>query len=162
MVEAADLYMDFLEGLNPQQQQAVRHVEGPLLILAGAGSGKTRVVTHRISHLVADHGVIPERILAVTFTNKAAKEMKERVGKLLAGKLPPGRLPYVFTFHSFCVRLLRRDGSPLAQWRPGFTREFLIYDADDQLALLKGLFREHSLDDKALPPRNVLAAISRA
>ena len=162
MVEAADLHMDFLEGLNPQQQQAVRHVEGPLLILAGAGSGKTRVVTHRISHLVADHGVTPERILAVTFTNKAAKEMKERVGKLLAGKLPPGRLPYVFTFHSFCVRLLRRDGSPLAQWRPGFTREFLIYDADDQLALLKGLFREHSLDDKALPPRNVLAAISGA
>ncbi len=156
------IHMDFLSGLNPQQQQAVRHVEGPLLILAGAGSGKTRVVTHRISHLVAHHGVTPERILAVTFTNKAAAEMKERVGKLLAGTLPPGRLPFVFTFHSFCVRMLRRDGMPLAEWRPGFTREFLIYDDDDQLALLKGLYKEHTIDDKALPPRNVLSAISGA
>jgi DNA helicase-2/ATP-dependent DNA helicase PcrA len=154
--------MDFLEGLNPQQQQAVRHVEGPLLILAGAGSGKTRVVTHRISHLVAHHNVTPERILAVTFTNKAAAEMKERVAKLLAGKLPPGRAPYVFTFHSFCVRLLRRDGPPIAEWRPGFTREFLIYDDDDQLSLLKSLYKEHSIDDKALPPRSVLSAISAA
>ena len=154
--------MDFLEGLNPQQQQAVRHVTGPLLILAGAGSGKTRVVTHRISHLVADHNVVPERILAVTFTNKAAAEMKERVSKLLAGKLPPGRGPYVFTFHSFCVRLLRRDGAPLAEWRPGFTREFLIYDDDDQLSLLKSLYKEHNIDDKAMPPRNVLSAISAA
>jgi DNA helicase-2/ATP-dependent DNA helicase PcrA len=154
--------MNFLDGLNPQQQQAVRHTEGPLLILAGAGSGKTRVVTHRISHLVDHHAVTPERILAVTFTNKAAAEMKERVAKLLAGKLPPGRLPYVFTFHSFCVRLLRRDGAPLAEWRPGFTREFLIYDDDDQLSLLKSLYKEHSIDDKAMPPRNVLSAISGA
>ena len=154
--------MDFLTGLNPPQQQAVLHAEGPLLILAGAGSGKTRVVTHRISHLVANRAVTPERILAVTFTNKAAKEMKDRVARLLAGQLAPGRSPYVFTFHSFCVRLLRRDGSPLAEWRPGFTREFLIYDDDDQVSLLKSLYRQHELDDKAMPPRSVLSAISAA
>jgi DNA helicase-2/ATP-dependent DNA helicase PcrA len=160
--ESLPIHMNFLDGLNPQQQQAVRHTEGPLLILAGAGSGKTRVVTHRISHLVDHHKVTPERILAVTFTNKAAAEMKERVAKLLAGKLPPGRSPYVFTFHSFCVRLLRRDGTPLSEWRPGFTREFLIYDDDDQLSLLKSLYKEHRIDDKAMPPRNVLSAISGA
>ena len=152
--------MDYTDGLNPQQQQAVLHVEGPLLILAGAGSGKTRVVTHRVSHLVSNHGVMPERILAVTFTNKAAAEMKARVATLLSG--PPGRGPSVSTFHSFCVRLLRRDGLPLAEWRPGFNREFLIYDDDDQVSLLKSLYREHNLDDKAMPPRNVLSAISAA
>ncbi|MFN7924305.1 MAG: 3'-5' exonuclease [Bryobacteraceae bacterium] len=154
--------MDFLSGLNPQQQQAVAHVEGPLLILAGAGSGKTRVVTHRISHLVSNYGVVPESILAVTFTNKAAAEMRERIAKLLAGSLPPGRGPVLSTFHSFCVRLLRRDGMPLAEFRPGFTRNFLIYDDDDQLSLLKSLYKAKSIDDKQLPPRRVLAAISAA
>ncbi len=153
--------MDFLAGLNSPQREAVAHVRGPLLILAGAGSGKTRVVTHRIGHLIQDHGVAPESVLAVTFTNKAASEMRERISRLV-GSLPPGRGPLLSTFHSFCVRLLRRDGAPLAQIRPGFTREFVIYDDDDQLALLKSLYREHNVDDKALPPRNVLSAISSA
>jgi DNA helicase-2/ATP-dependent DNA helicase PcrA len=152
--------MDFTAGLNPQQQEAVAHVHGPLLILAGAGSGKTRVVTHRISHLIAEHRVGPERILAVTFTNKAAKEMRDRIGSLLGAHLPPGRGPEIATFHSFCVRLLRRDGSPLAQFRPSFTRQFLIYDDDDQLSMLKSLYKHHGIDDKALPPRSVLSAIS--
>ncbi|MEZ5403517.1 MAG: UvrD-helicase domain-containing protein [Bryobacteraceae bacterium] len=146
--------------MNPQQQQAVEHVHGPLLILAGAGSGKTRVVTHRISHLIASHNVAPERILAVTFTNKAAAEMRARIGGLLGSHVPPGRGPEVSTFHSFCVRLLRRDGAPLAQVRPSFTRQFLIYDDDDQLSLLKSLYKQHGIDDKALPPRSVLSAIS--
>jgi len=154
--------MDFLSGLNPQQQQAVAHVEGPLLILAGAGSGKTRVVTHRISHLISNHQVSPESILAVTFTNKAAAEMRERVQKLLQGSVPPGRGPNLFTFHSFCVRLLRRDGAALADLRPGFNRQFLIYDDDDQLALLKSLYRQYDIDDKALPPRQLLSLISAA
>ncbi|MEZ5351589.1 MAG: UvrD-helicase domain-containing protein [Bryobacteraceae bacterium] len=152
--------MDFTAGLNPQQQQAVAHVHGPLLILAGAGSGKTRVVTHRISHLIAAHRVSPERILAVTFTNKAAAEMRDRISSLLGDSLVPGRRPDVSTFHSFCVRLLRRDGAPLAQFRPSFTRQFLIYDDDDQLTLLKSLYKQHAIDDKALPPRSVLSAIS--
>jgi DNA helicase-2/ATP-dependent DNA helicase PcrA len=153
--------MDFLAGLNPPQREAVAHVRGPLLILAGAGSGKTRVITHRIGHLIQDHAVTPESILAVTFTNKAAAEMRERIARLLGG-LPPGRGPNLFTFHSFCVRLLRRDGAPLAAFRPSFTRQFLIYDDDDQLALLKSLYRQHNIDDKALPPRNVLSTISSA
>jgi DNA helicase-2/ATP-dependent DNA helicase PcrA len=154
--------MDLFSGLNPPQQEAVRHTEGPVLILAGAGSGKTRVITHRITNLIRNHDVAPESILAVTFTNKAAGEMRERVGRLLGSTLAPGRGPRLFTFHSFCVSLLRRDGSPLADFRPNFTREFLIYDDDDQMAVLKGLFRQHEIDDKALPPRSVLAAISGA
>lgn len=154
--------MSLLSGLNPPQQEAVLHTEGPLLILAGAGSGKTRVVTHRIINLIRNHGVVPESILAVTFTNKAAGEMRERVGKMLESDLPPGRGPRLFTFHSFCVRLLRQDGSPLADFRPNFTRQFLIYDDDDQLALLKSLYKQHEIDDKAMPVRSVLSAISAA
>ncbi|MCC6591475.1 MAG: UvrD-helicase domain-containing protein [Bryobacterales bacterium] len=154
--------MDFISGLNPQQQEAVAHVDGPLLILAGAGSGKTRVVTHRISHLISNHGVAPESILAVTFTNKAASEMRDRVAKLLKGAVAPGRGPNLFTFHSFCVRLLRRDGSPLADLRPGFTRQFLIYDDDDQLTLLKSLYKRYEIDDKVIPPRQLLSLISAA
>ena len=154
--------MDFTSGLNPPQQEAVLHAHGPLLILAGAGSGKTKVVTHRISHLISNHGVPPEAILAVTFTNKAAREMRERVAGLLAGSLPPGRGPVLSTFHSFCVRLLRRDGPPLAQIRPNFTRDFLIYDDDDQIALLKSIFKQHSIDEKALPVRSVLSVIGQA
>ena len=154
--------MDLLSGLNPPQQEAVRHIRGPLLILAGAGSGKTRVVTHRISHLIRDHNVRADSILAVTFTNKAAAEMRDRVASLLGDYLPPKRGPILSTFHSFCVQLLRRDGAALAELRPGFTRQFLIYDDDDQLALLKSIYKRHDLDDKALPPRGVLAAISTA
>src|ERR1700676_1159471 len=105
--------MDFLQGLNPQQRDAVAQTEGPLLILAGAGSGKTRVMTHRIARIVRDLRVPPSSVLAVTFTNKAAEEMRNRVGSLLEGSGLTSS-PNVFTFHSFCVRVLRRDGAPLA------------------------------------------------
>ncbi len=139
--------VDFLAGLNPQQKEAVAHVEGPLLLLAGAGSGKTRVITHRIAHLVDAHRVPGPSILAVTFTNKAAGEMRDRVGALLGGESTM-RLPLVATFHSFCVRLLRRDGKALADIRPGFTPRFNIYDDDDQLAVIKSIFKALGLDEK--------------
>src|SRR5947199_5771558 len=122
--------MDFLAGLNPQQRAAAEHVEGPLLLLAGAGSGKTRVITHRIAHLVEAHRGPGPSILAVTFTNKAADEMRERVLHLLGG-VDQKIAPVVSTFHSFCVRMLRRDGTRLADIRPGFNRGFTIYDDDD-------------------------------
>src|SRR5262245_34083307 len=118
--------MDFLKGLNAEQREAVAHSEGPLLILAGAGSGKTRVITHRIAHIISTKRVPPHSVLAVTFTNKAAGEMRERVSALL-GDMAKESSPSVSTFHSFCVRLLRRDGEPLSKIRPGFTRRFTIY-----------------------------------
>src|SRR6266849_7631700 len=111
--------MDFLEGLNPRQREAAEHIEGPLLILAGAGSGKTRVLTRRMAHLISAHRVPGWAILAVTFTNKAAGEMRERVRSLV--QADAGNAPMVATFHSFCVRLLRREGASLAAIRPGFT-----------------------------------------
>ena len=156
--------MDFLQGLNPQQREAVACTQGPLLILAGAGSGKTRVITHRIAHLITAKRVPPSAILAVTFTNKAAKEMRERVHTLIGARDDGDRLstPRLFTFHSFCVRLLRADGDPLAQIRPGFTRRFSIYDDDDQLALVKAAFKTFGLDEKELPYRSVLSRISHA
>jgi DNA helicase-2/ATP-dependent DNA helicase PcrA len=153
--------MDFLSGLNPRQKEAVCHVEGPLLILAGAGSGKTRVITHRIAHLIDNHGVYGPSIVAVTFTNKAAGEMRERVLKLLAGRISDAG-PLVSTFHSFCVRLLRRDGESLARLRPGFTRDFQIYDADDQVVLLKQIYKKLGLDDKFMQHRAALSRISHA
>src|ERR1700719_4308959 len=153
--------MDFLEGLNPQQQAAVAHTEGPLLILAGAGSGKTRVITHRIAHLISQHHIPPSAILAVTFTNKAASEMRARVARLLEGENLTSS-PNLSTFHSFCVRLFRRDGDPLAQIRPGFTHRFSIYDDEDQLAIVKAAFRHLGLDEKFMQYRAVLSRISHA
>jgi DNA helicase-2/ATP-dependent DNA helicase PcrA len=149
--------MDFLQGLNPQQQAAASHVEGPLLLLAGAGSGKTRVITHRMAHLMREHRVPGPCILAVTFTNKAAEEMRTRVNNLLGGARDG---PLVSTFHSFCVRLLRRDGASLAEIRNGFTRQFTIYDADDQVAVIKSIFRGMSLDEKFMQYRAVCSWIS--
>jgi DNA helicase-2/ATP-dependent DNA helicase PcrA len=154
--------MDFLQGLNPQQREAVAHTEGPLLILAGAGSGKTRVITHRIAHIVAAKHVPPAAILAVTFTNKAAAEMRTRVKSLLAG-IPLNSDPRLSTFHSFCVRLLRRDGDPLASIRPGFTRQFTIYDDDDQLAIIKAAYKRIGLDEKEfMQHRAALSRLSHA
>ncbi len=151
--------MDFLQGLNPQQKAAVAHVEGPLLLLAGAGSGKTRVITHRIAHLVEAHRIPGPCILAVTFTNKAAEEMRQRVNSLLGAA--GGRSgPLVSTFHSFCVRLLRRDGERLADIRPGFNRNFTIYDGDDQVSLLKSIYRALGLDEKFMPYRAACSWIS--
>lgn len=153
--------MDFLSGLNPRQKEAVCHVEGPLLILAGAGSGKTRVITHRIAHLIESKGVFGPSVLAVTFTNKAAGEMRERVLSLLSGRHSDAG-PTVSTFHSFCVRLLRRDGSGLASIRPGFTRDFQIYDADDQVVLVKQIYKKLGLDEKFMQHRAALSRISHA
>jgi DNA helicase II / ATP-dependent DNA helicase PcrA len=154
--------MDFLQGLNPPQREAVAHTEGPLLILAGAGSGKTRVITHRIAHIITARRVPPPAVLAVTFTNKAANEMRERVAALLAD-VPLDSEPRISTFHSFCVRLLRRDGDALVRVRPGFTRRFTIYDDEDQLAIIKAAYRALGLDEKDfLQYRAVLSRISSA
>jgi ATP-dependent DNA helicase UvrD/PcrA len=155
-------FMDFLKGLNAQQREAVGHTEGPLLILAGAGSGKTRVITHRIAHIITSRHVPPSALLAVTFTNKAANEMRERVAALLAD-VHLDSTPNVSTFHSFCVRLLRRDGDPLGRIRPGFTRRFSIYDDEDQLGVIKAVYRALGVDEKDfLPTRTVLSRISHA
>lgn len=155
--------MALLDALNPRQREAVLHNKGPLLILAGAGSGKTRVVVTRIAYLIAKRSVPPESILAVTFTNKAAGEMRERVGRLLEGHgLSGGRGPTVSTFHSFCVRLLRRYGEPVAQARPGFTPRFLIFDEQDQRRVVKDAIAGLDVDAENLKPPAVVAAISRA
>jgi len=149
-----------LQHLNPQQREAVEAAEGPVLILAGAGSGKTRVITHRIAYLIEQRGVAPDAILAVTFTNKAAGEMAERVEKLLGhGSLAK---PLISTFHSFCVRLLRRDIEVLKIGNEGLTKSFAIYDETDQQAVVKAVMRRMGLDDKQLTPRVVLGRISWA
>jgi DNA helicase II / ATP-dependent DNA helicase PcrA len=153
--------VDFLSGLNPPQREAVATTEGPLLILAGAGSGKTRVITHRIAHIITANKVPPFAILAVTFTNKAAGEMRSRVESHLEG-LELSSSPTVSTFHSFCVRLLRRDGDALAQIRPGFTRQFSIYDDEDQLSIIKAAYKRMGLDDKAIPHRTAMSQISQS
>ncbi len=155
--------MTFLASLNPQQREAVTHTEGPLLLLAGAGSGKTRVVVSRIAYLILEKGVAPESILGVTFTNKAAGEMRERVRCLLDEHgLSGGAMPSVSTFHSFCVRLLRRFGAPLAELRPGFATNFLVFDESDQAAVVKAACREIGSDAEGIKPKTVLGAISRA
>ncbi|MGH9669728.1 MAG: ATP-dependent helicase [Terriglobales bacterium] len=153
--------MSFLNDLNPQQREAVEAVEGPLLILAGAGSGKTRVITYRVAHLIENLGVAPESVLAVTFTNKAASEMAERVEKLIG--LRTGGQPLISTFHSFCVRVLRRDIEQLnVTPGQGYKRSFAIYDEADQLMVVKAAMKRLSLDDRQLTPRAALARISWA
>src|SRR3954447_18901369 len=154
--------MDFLKGLNAQQREAVSDIDGPLLILAGAGSGKTRVITHRIAHIITTRHVPPSAVLAVTFTNKAAREMRERADALLED-VPLDSSPNLSTFHSFCVRMLRRDGDALARLRPGFTRRFSIYDDEDQLSIIKGAYRGLGLDEKEfMQYRAALSKISHA
>ena len=143
-----------LEGLNEKQKEAVLCTEGPLLILAGAGSGKTRVLTYRIAYLLHEKGVSPWQILAITFTNKAAKEMKERLEKLVEEKAND---MWVSTFHSACVRMLRRDIEKI-----GYDRSFVIFDYADQQTVVKDCLKELSINDKNFPPKTVLAEISRA
>ena len=159
--------MSFLDQLNPQQREAVETTEGPVLILAGAGSGKTRVITYRIAYLIEHAGVMPESILAMTFTNKAAAEMGERVEKLVGG-LSIAK-PVISTFHSFCVRVLRRDIEALripsatpGQPPIGHTKKFVIYDESDQQSVVKGIMKRLGVDDKQLTPRTVLSRISWA
>jgi ATP-dependent DNA helicase UvrD/PcrA len=143
-----------LEGLNPQQREAVLASEGAVLILAGAGSGKTRVITQRIAHLVLDKGVPSERILAVTFTNKAAGEMKSRTEALLPGQAVKS---WISTFHSLCVRILRREAEAA-----GLPRDFVIYDDEDQLQAVREALRALDMPEKVNPPRRILARISAA
>ncbi|MBP6443618.1 MAG: UvrD-helicase domain-containing protein [Gemmatimonadales bacterium] len=145
---------DLLRGLNPAQRRAAEHVTGPILVLAGAGSGKTRVLTARIASLIESHGVPPERIFAVTFTNKAAGEMKHRIGDLL--ERDPAGL-WIGTFHSLSARLLRREGDRL-----GFSRDFSIYDQDDQISLIRRLMEERNHPVKLYPPKLIQNIISGA
>ena len=150
--------LDILAGLNPQQRQAVETTEGALLILAGAGSGKTRVITVRIAYLIAEKRVAPHNILAVTFTNKAAAEMRERINNLLQGRGLQSS-PLIATFHSLCVRILRQDIEHLGE---GFTKSFTIYDTDDSIKVIKACVKDIGLDEKQLASRQVLSAISSA
>ena len=152
MIEASSTAVD--AALNPPQREAVEHVLGPLLVLAGAGSGKTRVLTMRIAALIDRHSVPPERIFAVTFTNKAAGEMKHRIGQLL--QRDPSGL-WIGTFHSLSARLLRREAELL-----GFTRQFTIYDEDDRISLIRRLMDQQGHSTKLFPPRGVQSVISAA
>jgi DNA helicase-2/ATP-dependent DNA helicase PcrA len=159
--------LSFLDQLNPQQREAVETTDGPVLILAGAGSGKTRAITFRIAHLIENLGVMPESILAMTFTNKAAAEMGERVEKLVGG-LSIAK-PVISTFHSFCVRVLRRDIEALripsatpGQPPIGHTKNFVIYDESDMQSVVKSTMKRLGIDDKQLTPRIVLSRISWA
>ena len=149
-----------IANLNPEQRAAVEATDGPLLILAGAGSGKTRVITARIAWLVREKGVAPDSILAVTFTNKAAAEMAERVDRLM-GHSSLAK-PMISTFHSMCVRMLRRDIEALKVNGDGLTRSFAIYDENDQSSIVKQIMRRMGLDTKQLTPRTVLGRISWA
>jgi DNA helicase-2/ATP-dependent DNA helicase PcrA len=146
--------LSLLASLNPEQQDAVLHTDGPILILAGAGSGKTRVIAHRIAHLISTEACAPDRILAVTFTNKAAEEMRTRVETLLDVDC---RQLWISTFHALCARLLRREAPHV-----GLSRDFVIYDSTDQLTVVKQAMREMGLDDSAVQPRVALSRISHA
>ena len=143
-----------LDGLNENQRKAVTAIDGPLLIIAGPGSGKTRVITHRIAYLVREVGITPYRIAAVTFTNKAAREMRQRLAPLLG---QTSEQLTASTFHAFCANVLRREGEHI-----GLDRDFVIYDDADQMALMKRALTELELDPKRYPPRSILSAISSA
>lgn len=149
------MILDILDKLNPAQREAVENTEGPVLILAGAGSGKTRVLTTRIGHLMENKGVKAENILAITFTNKAANEMRERVEETLEGT--DTKEMWITTFHSCCVRILRKSINKI-----GYNRSFVIYDSADQVTLIKDCLRELNLSDKAFDPKVILSAISNA
>lgn len=146
--------MDFLKSLNPKQKEAVLHTDGPILILAGAGSGKTRVLTHRIAYLIKEKNILPQKILAVTFTNKASQEMKERLEKLI-GATAHGL--WLGTFHSTGLRILRQDGHCI-----GFDKDFIVYGDDDQLSLVRLSLAELGYSEKAMAPRAVLSHINQA
>ncbi|MGQ4669104.1 UvrD-helicase domain-containing protein, partial [Metabacillus halosaccharovorans] len=143
-----------LAGLNDMQQKAVKTTDGPLLIMAGAGSGKTRVLTHRIAYLMTEKQIAPWNILAITFTNKAAREMRERIQGILGSG---GDDIWISTFHSMCVRILRRDSD-----RMGINRNFSILDTTDQLSVIKSVLKERNLDPKKYDPRSMLGSISSA
>jgi len=143
-----------LNGLNPEQQRAVKATDGALLIMAGAGSGKTRVLTHRIAYLMVEKQVNPYNILAITFTNKAAREMRERIQRLMGGAADE---VWISTFHSMCVRILRRDIDRL-----GFNRNFTILDTSDQLSVIKQILKDKNIDSKKYDPRSLLGSISSA
>ncbi|MGE6755890.1 DNA helicase PcrA [Rossellomorea sp. NPDC071047] len=143
-----------LNGMNPEQAEAVKATEGPLLIMAGAGSGKTRVLTHRIAYLMVEKGVNPYNILAITFTNKAAREMKDRIHNILGGA---SENIWISTFHSMCVRILRRDID-----RIGMNRNFTILDSTDQQSVIKAILKEKNIDPKKFDPRSLLGSISSA
>ena len=147
-------YMQFLDTLNPEQRDAVLHTKGPLLILAGAGSGKTRVITSRIAYLVGDGHAKPNEVLAVTFTNKAAEEMRARVESLLGSDVTG---MWVSTFHALCARLLRREAPAI-----GLSRDFVIYDSSDQLSVVKQALKALQIDDSFVQPRAALSRISNA
>src|SRR5947207_2050357 len=144
-----------LEPLNDIQREAVLHTEGPVLIVAGAGSGKTRALTHRIAYLIKERGVSPYEVLAITFTNKAAQEMAERVEGLLGTRIAKGM--WILTFHSACVRVLRREHEHV-----GVPSHFSIYDEGDTERVLTIVLRELNVDPKRYPPRQVAAVIGRA
>ncbi|WP_051045270.1 DNA helicase PcrA, partial [Halalkalibacterium ligniniphilum] len=143
-----------LSGLNKEQREAVKHTEGPLLLMAGAGSGKTRVLTHRIAYLIREKGIAPWNVLAITFTNKASREMKDRIAQLVG---PIAEDIWISTFHSMCVRILRRDID-----RIGYNRNFTILDATDQLSVIKQILKNKNIDPKKFEPRSILGTISGA
>ena len=145
---------ELLAGLNPAQREAVLHVDGPLLVVAGAGSGKTRVLTHRVAHLIRAHGVKPNEILAITFTNKAATEMRERLERILGRT---ARAIWILTFHAACGRILRREAERL-----GYRSSFTIYDQADQVRVVKACLEELGKDPKRFTPRGIHSQISNA
>src|SRR3954464_7954887 len=152
------MHEGLLTGLNPEQRRAVETTEGPLLIQAGAGSGKTKTLTHRIAYIIASSKATPYNILAVTFTNKAAKEMRERVAGLLGENAENrGFMPYMGTFHGICVRMLRQDGEHV-----GIPRTFVIFDESDRQAAVKQASKQLMIDEKSFPAKVLSSVISSA